>query len=405
MKAMKHHITYGLLSLVFALSLGACSDDNDLIFPEKEVTVTLVPELYNNTLFALEPEMELPFTLKDNYNEKVAATEDIVVSFEPCSDATELIINYNTKYNCQFAAMPAGVCSITGITIGKGTASATAKVKVDMDKYKTVAQGHPMLLPLRVKSTGIGMAESDDVIYLTAPIVKEGTDGVQGIYLTSTEPTAEVFYADPSNEKAVVFAPGGGYSTLTPGEIQMAKDTFAGQNITLCIVYYRLPNGIHTLPALDTYNSMAILKQNASRWGGKKVGVMGCSTGGHVAATVGTYAPKEVDFQVLLFPVITMDHSHTHGGSYAVLLGNNPSSNTVRALSLEKQITKDVPPTFVAYSYDDPTVNYLWNAQRYVNGLLSIGNPVVDNWHAKGGHYWGDWQDYPSAMLTWINSL
>lgn len=402
---MKHHITYGLLSLAFALCLGACSDDNELIFPEKEVTVTLMPELYNNTLFALEPEMEVSFTLKNNYNEEVPATEDVSVSFEPCSDATKLVINYNTKYNCQFAAMPDGVCSITGITISKGTVSATAKVKVDMDKYKTAAQGHPMLLPLRVKSTGVGMAESDDVIYLTVPIVKEGADGVHGIYLTSTEPTAEVFYAATSNEKAVVFAPGGGYGTLTPGEIQMAKDIFAGQGITLCIVYYRMPNGIHTLPALDTYNSMVVFKQNSNRWGGKKVGVMGCSAGGHVAATVGTYAPKEVDFQVLLFPVITMDHTHSHGGSYSFLLGNDPSSKTVRALSIEKHITKEVPPTFVAYSYDDPTVDYLWNAQRYVNGLLSIGNPVVDNWHATGGHYWGDWQDYPSAMLTWIEGL
>src|SRR5690606_4539046 len=87
--------------------------------------------------------------------------------------------------------------------------------------------------------------------------------------------------------------------------------------------------------------------------------------GGHLAATLATQFTEESRpaFQILLYPVITMDTAHTHPGSRIQLIGNNPDAALERKYSAELQVKKNSPPAFIVLSDDDKTV-------RSVNSIL-----------------------------------
>lgn len=76
------------------------------------------------------------------------------------------------------------------------------------------------------------------------------------------------------------------------------------------------------------------------------------------ASTIATHARPELrpNFQILFYPVITMDKSYTHIGSHDNLLGKDASAELETEFSNEKQVTKETPRAFIAYSDDDKTV-------------------------------------------------
>jgi acetyl esterase/lipase len=101
-----------------------------------------------------------------------------------------------------------------------------------------------------------------------------------------------------------------------------------------------------------------------------RIGVMGSSAGGHLAASAGTLfdhplgrtgAPIDKvsarpDFLMLMYPVITMDAPAVHAGSRKALLGANPSAEALQLMSLEKQVTSATPPTLLIHTQADQTV-------------------------------------------------
>ena len=66
---------------------------------------------------------------------------------------------------------------------------------------------------------------------------------------------------------------------------------------------------------------------------------MGASAGGHLAASLATlYSGDKTrpDFQILFYPVISMQKGVTHGGSRKNLIGENPSQELEQKYSLER---------------------------------------------------------------------
>jgi acetyl esterase/lipase len=108
-------------------------------------------------------------------------------------------------------------------------------------------------------------------------------------------------------------------------------------------------------------------------WGLKadRIGVMGFSAGGHVAASLGTKHDQKVydpvddadalsarpDFLALVYPVISMETGVTHGVSRKELIGAEPSPAAIEAYSLDRQVRPDMPPTFLLHADDDPAVD------------------------------------------------
>ena len=190
-----------------------------------------------------------------------------------------------------------------------------------------------------------------------------------------SEPTLTVYgpAVDRPNGTAVIICPGGGYvrlSTAREGEQYAAWLGTLG--ITSFVLKYRMQEFGHPAPLRDVLRAVRLVRAQAARYHIRpdRIGVMGSSAGGHLAASAGTLYDHPLgrtgadldrisarpDFLVLMYPVITMDGPALHAGSRKALLGANPSAADVRLMSVEQQVTAATPPTLLIHTQEDQTV-------------------------------------------------
>ena len=165
--------------------------------------------------------------------------------------------------------------------------------------------------------------------------------------------------AQENTGAAVVICPGGGYAHLayvTSGT-QLAK-WFNSIGVSAFVLKYRLPESAdlierHIAPLQDAQRAMRIIRSRAGTWGIKldRIGVMGTSAGGHLAAQLATSRDDAApvshgldkvsftpNFTILVSPVITMGE-YAHAGSRTRLLGDSPPVQLIEKYSMEKQVT------------------------------------------------------------------
>ena len=230
-------------------------------------------------------------------------------------------------------------------------------------------------------------------------------------------PSLRVFLPAPelATGRAIVACPGGGYGGLAVNhEGYDWAPYFNKQGIALIVLKYRMPHGDRTLPISDAEAAMKMARDSADVWNLNPydIGIMGSSAGGHLASTIATHARPELrpSFQILFYPVITMDKSYTHIGSHDNLLGKDASAELETEFSNEKQVTKETPRAFIAYSDDDKTVPPA-NGVNYYLGLHKNHVPAVLHIYASGGHGWGIRENfiYKNEMLNdlsaWLRSF
>ena len=227
------------------------------------------------------------------------------------------------------------------------------------------------------------------------------------------QPSLRVFLPAPelATGRAVVACPGGGYSGLAVNhEGYDWAPYFNKQGIALIVLKYRMPKGDRTLPISDAEAAMKMVRDSADVWNlnPNDIGIMGSSAGGHLASTIATHAPEALrpNFQILFYPVITMDKSFTHMGSHDNLLGKDASADLEKEFSNEKQVTKETPRAFIVYSDDDKVVPPA-NGVNYYLALNKKGVPSVLHIYPTGGHGWGIREDflYKSEMQNELTSL
>lgn len=175
-----------------------------------------------------------------------------------------------------------------------------------------------------------------------------------------THPTLTVYHPEKPNGMAIIMCPGGGYRGLgMDGEGYDMAPWFCGQGITYMVLKYRMPNGHWEVPVSDAEQAIRMVRQHAKEWNVDpyKVGLMGASAGGHLTATLATHYNSETrpDFQILLYPVVTMMQV-TRGNTRTALLGKNPTMEQIQKFSAELQVTPDTPQAFIALTSDDPSV-------------------------------------------------
>ena len=146
---------------------------------------------------------------------------------------------------------------------------------------------------------------------LTGPETKVGS---KGFTANVSYPVLKVYRADAARNTgtAVLIAPGGGYGALA---MRQEGDPFAawlaGQGITGVVLKYRMPNGHHRIPLEDAKQGMRLIREHAREWqiDTARIGVMGFSAGGHLAATLLTRyeATSRPAFGILFYPVISFD--------------------------------------------------------------------------------------------------
>ena len=224
------------------------------------------------------------------------------------------------------------------------------------------------------------------------------------------------------NGASVVICPGGGYGGLVTGpEGHGIADWLNQHGITGVVLEYRLPAGKAFVPLLDAQRAIRMVRSKAKDWGcdPARIGIMGFSAGGHLAATAATHFDSgdakstdpvqrfgcRPDFAILVYPVITMGAA-THGGSKQNLLGANPPAETVDMFSNEKQVTDKTPPTFLAHAQDDGMVTPD-NSKLFYEALLAHQVPaeylkLPSGGHGLNGYHGPMWDAWQSQSLKWL---
>lgn len=208
-------------------------------------------------------------------------------------------------------------------------------------------------------------------------------------------PKMKVFLpaAGLGNGTAVVACPGGGYSRLAKDHEGFYWAPFFNQlGAAYAVVEYTLPQGNGAVPQRDVHNAFKILTDSASVWGidPAKIGIMGSSAGGHLAATVSTHPTETCHpaFQILFYPVISLETEITHRGTQAGFLGKNPSKKDMASWSAQNNVTASTPQAFIALSSDDNGVKPT-NSILYYNSLIENNVPASMHIYPVGGHGWG----------------
>lgn len=223
----------------------------------------------------------------------------------------------------------------------------------------------------------------------------------------------------PSPEKAtgrmVIVLPGGGYSHLAVfHEGYDWANFFLSKGIALGVLKYRMPQTDYTIPFADVKVAFDLAKEKATGWSVNPldIGIMGSSAGGHLASTYATHTAKEDKpaFQILLYPVVTMDESFTHGGSRMNLLGEDPSQKLIDRFSNEKRVDSSTPPAFIIFAADDKVVPPA-NGFRYAEALTVNNIPVTFLLYPTSGHGFGNRdsflykEQFMQELSKWLKEL
>lgn len=214
----------------------------------------------------------------------------------------------------------------------------------------------------------------------------------------------------PTPEKnrgiAIVICPGGGYQRYA-WEIagwDIAR-WFAEEGITGFILTARLPISEdaarpEVVGHQDLQRALQLIRSRAEEWGidPQKVGVEGCSAGGHLAATAGILQELQYsgtdrisrercvpDFMVLVSPVITLRDPYTHRGSRWALLGENPTEEQLHRYSLDEQVSAATPPTLLFHAHDDRAVP-CENSLHFYEAMRKHGVKASLHIFPEGGH-------------------
>lgn len=208
---------------------------------------------------------------------------------------------------------------------------------------------------------------------------------------------------------AVLVCPGGGYAGVAiDKEGHDLARFFNSIGVSAFVLKYRVPapddrHGLLTdAPLRDAQRSLRLIRARAKDLGivPSRVGIMGFSSGGHLAATASTLfddAPDRdpalrqlsarPDFTILVYPVISILQDFMHSGSRLRLLGPNPDPALNRKFSPETQVKEDTPPCLLIQTGDDSVP--VQNCIAYYLAAQKAKVPAEMHLFAAGGHGYG----------------
>lgn len=229
-----------------------------------------------------------------------------------------------------------------------------------------------------------------------------------------SNPTITVYLAPATSNTgaAVVVFPGGGYRILAFDlEGTEVCHWLNSTGITCVLLKYRVPNAgpfpSHSEDLADAQRAVRLTRQHAAEWkvDSKRVGVLGFSAGGHLAAVLSNHAgepaykPSDAadqlsarpDFAVMIYP----------GG-----LVHPPDLSKLGAEVMPTSVT---PPTFLVQAEDDPV--HVENTTVYYQALKQGNVPAEMHVFAKGGHGYGlrstplPITQWPRLATAWLHTI
>lgn len=245
-----------------------------------------------------------------------------------------------------------------------------------------------------------------------------------------SQPTLTVYSPKgKSTGAAVIVFPGGGYKCLAIDlEGTEVCEWLTSRGVTALLLKYRVPFSGHywdgqlrnyvtpTVPAAlqDAQRAISLARFRFTEWNidPHKIGVIGFSAGGHMAAEVSTRSDQRSypavdaadrescrpDFAMVLYPGHLWNWTALENPPFEL----NPD--------IAAHITSQTPPTFLLQAENDP-VDDVNNSLVYYVGLRKAGVPVEMHLYAEGGHAFGTRRtrypisEWPQLAEKWLRTI
>jgi acetyl esterase/lipase len=229
-----------------------------------------------------------------------------------------------------------------------------------------------------------------------------------------------VYSPDAKNTgAAVVVFPGGGYEILAIDlEGTEVCDWLTSKGITCVLLKYRVPPRDHLRIGAHFRNRpwrsktrkerSGLLRLHAAEWhiDPHKIGVLGFSAGGHLAAAISTH------FEHRLYPAVDAADKESCRPDFAVAIypGHLWTDETKFKLNPNVPVTRQTPPTFLLQDEDDHVDNVNDSLVYYI-ALKNAGVPVEMHLYAQGGHAFGlrrtkfPVTEWPNLVETWLTTI
>lgn len=238
-----------------------------------------------------------------------------------------------------------------------------------------------------------------------------------------SRPTMTIYPPKGRNTRAAILVlPGGGYKAVAMDlEGTEICDWITKEGVTCILLKYRVPQAWRhdhveeapkvQLPLQDAQRAIGLLRHRASSYGfdPHKIGVIGFSAGGHLAAAVSNAEklkykpvdeadrePSRPDFAILLYPGHLWDET---------------SSKTSLKLSPWVEINSHAPPTLLIHSMND-SMDDVRHSLAYGLALNEVGVPVEVHLYAGGGHAFGMrptsdpiTTEWPTLVEKWLHTI
>lgn len=240
-----------------------------------------------------------------------------------------------------------------------------------------------------------------------------------------------IFYRSGRSGTAVIIAPGGAYRGLSmDSEGRQEAYWFNAMGVSAFVLRYRLTPYHHPVELGDAQRAIRIARARAQEFGIRpdRIGMMGFSAGGHLAATAGTHfddgkpgasdpverVSSRPDFLILCYPVISFQIAvaganvlGAYAGSGRNLLGGTPDQKTLDDLSDELHVTEQTPPTFLYHTTNDGLVAVENSVQFYL-ALRRAHVPAEMHLFENGQHGSGmgltdpALSVWPTLLMNWM---
>jgi acetyl esterase/lipase len=252
--------------------------------------------------------------------------------------------------------------------------------------------------PLRLWPTApAGPPERDTTTAKDALIAGKRVERITDV----VNPTLTFYPAPPgiNSGAAVVVFPGGGYRILASDLEGTEVCTWLNSiGVNCAVLKYRVPNAgpypAHKEDLADAQQSVRMMREHAAEWkvDPKRVGVLGFSAGGHLAAVLSNHPEgARPDFAVMIYP------------------GGVVHPPDLEHLGAEVMPSTETPPTFLVQAEDDPV--HVENTLLYYGALTRAKVPSEMHVFAKGGHGYGlrpsplPITDWPQLAGRWLRTI
>ena len=236
-------------------------------------------------------------------------------------------------------------------------------------------------------------------------------------------PDLTIYRPEKPTGAAMIIYPGGGWVQRVAHEKEPVALWMVQHGITAFISSYRVgPRYYHPAPWLDAAESIRLVRARSQEFDidPRRIGVIGFSAGGHLAAHVSvTYDTPELDkvsayrsissrpdLTIAVYPRIDLGGPYARRENQMKLLGDDLSQERLDQVTLSKHVTEQTPPAFLAHSTLDATVP-CQESMLYIMALRDHGVPCELHLYERGGHGFGGSPMAPKdpALATWLDHL